>query len=215
MTNLRIGILGAPGSGKSKFAKSLATSIRRERRISPVLQPVKVVDGYMNNLVKNTGYAFDIFATYPQNLQILFDRWTREQEAENDCHTLISVGSLYETVLYTGLRVNSDILLKENDTAAKMQGRIIMETMGVIHSLIATHDLLLFLPYSPKVMEEKGRSYDVVVNEKLPEVVQGFNRSLIPLIGTTKQKVKNAIEAVRQVETRKAEVAALDDQSTV
>lgn len=215
MTEIRINILGAPGSGKSKFAKSLATAIRRERGMPPVLQPVSVVDGYMNNLVKHTGYAFDIFATYPQNLQILFDRWTREQEAEKEgCHTLITVGSIYETILYTGLRVNSDIVLKENDTV-KMQGRIVMETMGVIHSLIATHDLLFFLPYSQNVMEEKGRSYDVVVNEKLPEVVQGFNRSLIPLTGTTKQKVKNAIAAIRRVEDWKTKVSSLDDESSI
>jgi hypothetical protein len=215
MTELRIGILGAPGSGKSAFAKALATAVRKERGSPPVLQPVKVVDGYMDSLIKRTGYAFDIFATYPQNLQILFERWTREQEAEKaGCHTLITVGTLYETVLYTGLRVNSDLALKSDQTV-QMQGRVAMETLGVVHSLIATHDLLFFLPYTSKVLAEKGRSYDVAVNEKLPEILAGYFRPLTPLTGTTKKKVQDALTAIKTVEAWKAEIAAVDDQPAV
>jgi hypothetical protein len=205
MTDLRIGILGPPKSGKSAFAKSLA------KTLSAQSQKVKVVDGYMDSLIKRTGYAFDIFATYPQNLQILFERWTREQEAEKvGCHTLITVGSLYETILYTGLRVNSDLTLK-TDKTVQMQGRVAMEMLGVIQSLIATHDLLLFLPYTNKVLAEKGRSYDVVIHEKLPEVVAGYFRPLTPLTGTTKTKVKDALTAIKAIEDWKAEIAISDE----
>lgn len=215
MTELRIGILGAPGSGKSAFAKVLATAIRKERGAPPVLQPVKVVDGYMESLIKRTGYAFDIFGTYPQNLQVLFERWTREQEAEKSgCHTLITVGSIYETILYTGLRVNSDLALKADKTI-QMQGRVAMEMMGVIQSLIATHDLLLFLPYTSKVVAEKGRSYDAVINEKLPEVLAGYFRPFTPLTGTTKKKVQDALTAIKSIEAWKAEIATVDDQQSI
>ena len=215
MTDMRIGILGAPGSGKSAFAKSLATAIRKERGSPPVLQPVKVVDGYMDSLIKRTGYAYDIFATYPQNLQILFERWTREQEAEKvGCDTLITVGSLYETILYTGLRVNSDLAIKA-DKGVQMQGRVAMEMLGVIQSLIAAHDLLLFLPYTSKTLVEKGRSYDVAINEKLPEVVAGYYRPLTQLTGTTKKKVQDAIAAIKTIEDWKAQNSSMDDQQTV
>lgn len=209
MTGLRVGILGPPGSGKSAFAKSLATALRKQD------QKVKIVDGYMDNLIKRTGYAFDIFATYPQNLQILFERWTREQEAEKEgCDTLVTVGSLYETILYTGLRVNSDLVLKADKTI-QMQGRVAMEMLGVIQSLIATHDLLLFFPYIDKVLAEKGRSYDVAINEKLPEVVAGYYRQLTPLTGTTKKKVQDAIAAIKTIEDWKAQNSSMDDQQTV
>jgi energy-coupling factor transporter ATP-binding protein EcfA2 len=209
MTDLRIGIIGAPGSGKSVFAKALATQLRREG------QEVRTVDGYVNNLIKKTGYAYDIFATYPQNLQILFERWTREQEAEKaGCNTLITAGSLYETILYTGLRVNSDLSLKA-DKGVQMQGRVAMETMGVIQSLIAIHDLLFFLPYTGKVLAEKGRSYDVAVNEKLPEILAGYFRPITPLTGTTKTKVQDALTAIKSIEAWKAENTAVDDQPAV
>jgi hypothetical protein len=215
MTELRIGILGAPSSGKSAFAKSLATAIRKERGTLPVLQPVNVIDGYMDSLIKRTGYAFDIFATYPQNLQILFERWTREQEAEKSgCHTLITVGSLYETILYTGLRVNSELALK-SDKTIQMQGRVSMEMLGVTQSLIATHDLLLFLPYTSKTLAEKGRSYDVAINEKLPEVVAGYFRPLTTLTGTTKTKVTDALIAIKSIEEWKATLPSVDEQLPV
>lgn len=214
MTDLRIGILGAPGSGKSAFAKVLATKLRAEKG-EVKRQTVKVVDGYMDSLQKRTGYAFDIFAAYPQNLQILFERWTREQEAEKaGCDVLITAGTLYETILYTGLRINSDLALK-SDQAVRMQGRVSMEMMGVIQSLIATHDLLLFLPYTSKVAAEKGRSYDMVVNEKLPEILAGYFRPITPLTGTTKQKVQDALNAIATVENWKAEIATVDEQPPV
>lgn len=215
MTDLRIGILGAPGSGKSAFAKSLATAIRKERGAPPVLQPVKVVDGYMDSLIKRTGYAYDIFATYPQNLQIISERWTREQGAEKEgCDILITAGTLYESILYTGLRVNSDLALKADKTI-QMQGRVTMEMLGVIQSQIATHDLLLFLPYTKKVLAEKGRSYDAVINEKLPEVLAGYFRPITPLTGTTKKKVADAIPIIKSVANWKAEIVAVDDQPAV
>jgi hypothetical protein len=214
MTELRIGIIGAPGSGKSAFAKTLATNLRAEKG-EVKRQTVKVVDGYMDSLQKRTGYAFDIFATYPQNLQVLFERWTREQEAEKaGCDVLITAGTLYETILYTGLRINSDLALKSDQTV-RMQGRVSMEMVGVIHSLIATHDLLLFLPYTSKVAAEKGRSYDMVVNEKLPEILSGYFRPITPLTGTTKKKVQDALKAIATVETWKAEIATVDEQQPV
>lgn len=213
MTTLRIGILGPPGSGKSAFAKALVKPLRAQP--DQASQRVKIVDGYMDSLINRTGYAYDIFATYPQNLQVLFERWTREQEAEKvGCDTLITVGSIYETILYTGLRVNSDLSLKA-DRIIQMQGRVSMEMLGAIQSLIATHDLLLFLPYTDKVLAEKGRSYDVVINEKLPEVVAGYFRPLATLTGTTKKKVQDALTAIKSIEEWKSENAAADDQSTV
>lgn len=214
MTELRIAVLGAPGTGKTAFAQKLATTLRTERGESK-RQTVRVVDGYVKNLQKKTGYAFDIFATYPQNYQILFERWTREQEAEHaGCEVLITTGSLYETILYTALRVNSDIVLKE-DTNVQLQGRAAMEMLGVTQSLIATHDLLLFLPYDPKKLAEKGRSYDVAINEKLPGVVAGYFRPLTELTGTTKRKVDHAVQAIQAVERAKAALAAADQQPSV
>lgn len=215
MTDLRIGILGAPGAGKSAFAQKLATALRTERG-EVKRQSVRVVDGYVNNLAKKTGYAYGIFASYPQNMQILFERWTREQEAEHaGCEVLISVGTLYETVLYHAIKMNSDFVLHPEERALHEKGRTTMETLGAIQSLIATHDLLLFLPYDGKKLAEKGRSYDMVVNEKLPEIVDGYFRPLTTLTGNAKRKVEDALKATKAIERAQAALAAQDQQPSV
>jgi hypothetical protein len=97
------------------------------------------------------------------------------------------------------------------DKAVQMQGRVAMEMLGVIHSLIATHDLLLFLPYTSKVLAEKGRSYDVAINDKLSEVVAGYFRPIYPLTGTTKKKVQDACQAVSAIENWKATLPTVDE----
>lgn len=210
MTQIRIGILGAPGSGKSAFAKLLAAELREREK------SVRVVDGYVQKLQKKTGYAFDIHATLPQNMQVLFHRWTLEQEAEKaGCDVLVTAGSLYETILYGAMRINSDAVMYPKDKNLQVHGRVGMESFGMIHSLIATHDLLFLLPYTEKQVATKGRSYDVALNDKLPEVVDGYFRVLNVLEGKSIKKVKDALRAVGAVERWKAENPAPSDEPPV
>jgi deoxyadenosine/deoxycytidine kinase len=216
MTEIRIAVIGAPGSGKSAFAQKLATEIRAARGETKKKTPVRVVDGYMDKLQKKTGYAFDIFATVPQNLQVLFHRWTLEQEAEKaGCDVLITAGSLYETILYGAMRINSDAVLYPKDKNIQVHGRVGMEAFGMIHSMIAVQDLLFYLPYTEKQVAEKGRSYDVAINDKLPEVVDGYFRVLNVLEGTTKRKLADALRAVGAVERWKAENPSPSDEPPV
>jgi len=210
MTQIRIAIVGAPGSGKSAFAKALVAELKERDK------SVRLVDGYVQKLQKKTGYAFDIFATVPQNLQILFHRWTLEQEAEKaGCDILVTAGSLYETILYGAMRINSDAVLQPKDKTLQVHGRVGMETFGMIQSLIATHDLLFYLPYTEKQIAKKGRSYDVAVNDKLPEVADGYFRMLNVLEGSTPRKIKDALKAIGAVERWKAENPAPNDEPPV
>jgi len=207
VTQVRIAIVGAPGSGKSAFAKLLAAELRERDK------EVRVVDGYVQKLQKKTGYAFDIHATVPQNLQVLFHRWTLEQEAEKaGCEILITAGSLYESILYGAFRVNSDAILYPKDKTVQVHGRVGMEAFGMVQSLIATHDLLFWLPYTEKQIVKKGRSYDVAVNEKLPEVVDGYFRRLNVLEGNGPRKIKDALKAIGAVERWKAENPSPSDE---
>jgi hypothetical protein len=213
MTNLRISLLGAPGSGKTSVAAKLAVALRKEGKT------VKVVDKYVDRLrarIPEDINAFDIHATYPQNLQIQFERWTKEQEAERaGCDVLITCGSIYETILYTALRINSDLTLGA-DKELQSFGRVAMECLGVVQTLTSISDLLFFLPYSEKVQKTKGKSYDTVINDKLPEVVGGYYRPLTILQGpTTEKKVIDAVSAVKSVEEWKAGQSTVDEEPTV
>ena len=93
--------------------------------------------------------------------------------------------------------------------------RVAQEMLGVIQSLTATQDLLLFLPYGKKTLAEKGHSYDAAINQKLPEVVGEYFRPLTPLTGTLKKKVTDALTYIAAVEDWKAEIASVDEQPAV
>jgi hypothetical protein len=204
MTELRIGILGAPEAGKSAFASQLAQTLSEKTT-------VVVVDEYVNDLTQETGYAYGIFASYPQNLQVQLVRWTAEQIVEHDGHDiLITVGTIYESILYTAAKVNSDFLLK-NEPVLQAQGRTTLETFGMLQSQTAVHDLLFFLPYTEEKIKEKGRCYDTMVNEKLPEIVAGYFRPLIALTGSNTKKVDDALSAIKSVEDWKAQDSSMDD----
>lgn len=216
---MKIAILGAPGSGKSAFATKLATALRAEEE-KPKSQSVQIVDGYVENLTKQTGFAYGIHATFPQNFQILSERWTQEQKklyALKDSTVpvhLITCGSIYDTILYTALRINSQAVLKRNKEAVLL-GRVAMEALGMIEKETSDYDILFFLPYNKKKRDEKGRSYDTAINLKLPEVVAEYFKTLVPLEGTTKEKVKDALRAIDAYATWQATLPAVDEQPAV
>lgn len=205
---IKISIVGAPGSGKSAFSRDLASALRTQDKKD---KKVNKVDGYINDLTKKTGYEYGISATYPQNMQILFQRQTREQEAEHKgCDVLITCGSIYETILYTAFRGNIDLVL-EKQKGIPLEARVIMESMGAIHSMTITSDIILFLPYTKKMISNKGSSYDVEVDNKLPEVLEEFFRPMTTLRGTLKEKTEYALNTIKAYEKRKAEVPPVVD----
>src|SRR5208282_1202243 len=204
---MKIALLGAPGSGKSKLAVSIAKTLRKDG------EQWTIVDDYIDNLKKSTGYEFDFFATYAQNFQILFRRWTEEQNAE---HTypdtnLITVGSPYETILYTALKVNATLTMKEATPLAQLQGQVAMQALGLFEAPISNYDLMFFLPYDAPTRLEKGKSYDTVIDVQLPEIVGGYYKYLATLDGNHKAKTKRAQQIIGSYRATQAEEASGDE----
>lgn len=224
---MKIALLGAPGSGKTKFAAKLATAYANDvptsfrvldarKNNKPGMKP-KVIDKYVDKLVETTGFEYGIHATYPQNFQILFQRWTLEQVAANQGYDTITCGSIYETILYTAIRFNSESMVQVNSSKdnleSELMGRAAMQALGTFEQTTTGYDLLFFLPYDGKTLLEKGKSYDTVVDKKLPEVVAGYFRNLHPLEGTEKEKVKRARDIIQAFTTWQEETAEDDGQA--
>src|ERR1700691_1288253 len=118
---------------------------------------------------------------------------------------------------YTIIRFNNDELVHQSrpDIDLQINGRAAMQALGMFEKMTSDYDLLFFLPYDGKTLLEKGKSYDTVIDKKLPEVVEGYFRNLHPLEGTDKAKVKRATDIIKAYIAWKAEVATSDEQQAV
>lgn len=192
---MKIALLGGPGAGKTAFAKKLATHMGKGEGNS---RPT-VIDNYVEDLSKRTGYVFGAVATYPQNFQIVFRRWTLEQEAEHKGVDSITCGSLYETIIYAVIASN---LLEESqgqDTILALQDRAAMNFFGMLETMMYSYHAIFYLPYDGKTILDKGASYDIVVDRKIPEVLEGYSKDYIRLDESEKANTQHAIDLIRAI----------------
>lgn len=199
---MKVAILGAPGSGKTAVAKAIARRFNKplEDGFGTVAGPEdywKVVDGYVDTLAKHTGLAYGMSADWPMNVQIMGHRWEREAEAVKDGSNAICVGTIYETLVYAttysliSMRRprNEQEMLAQSDYNTAM-----MAFAGAMENTTVDYDLMFYLP-----LESEERTWQSVVDLKIPEVLDAFFRRAYTLTGTTREKADAATEAIREV----------------
>jgi hypothetical protein len=201
--------MGAPGAGKSKFAKKLATEMRRGGR------KVKILDKYVPDLEKKTGYSYgNNGATHAQNYQIILHRWTLEQEAAKDCDDLIVVGTLYDSVC--DILIHSTIL--ENIAEAGDKGELVaraaaMHGMSLIEAMICQEiDLLLFVPYSDTIRAEQG-VWNILHEERLSQILEAYYKRGIELVGKDSEKLRDAKAIIERVQIAQNDGSAVQRSS--
>lgn len=208
---MRIVIIGAPFSGKSALAKAIAKKLPGRSAI---------VDGYIEKLARETDETYGVIANYGMNLQAAAARLTAEKVAKvKDTDHIIVCGSVIESLVYNGLRVNRDLFANKDDEELQKVLLTFGEgaSMGlgvIVATVMDPQELVLFLPLSEKVKEEHGgRSYEIAIDKMLPEAISSLNRPHITLTGTPREKAKQAIHVINEyqqyLDEREAEVAAL------
>lgn len=203
---MKIGILGAPESGKTAFAKKLAGALVPALGARP-----KIVDGYVERLSARTGYEFGHFASYPQNLQVQLERWTREQEATVQHGDIITCGTIYETNIYCAIKgFHAEAYEQDQKVADFLQLRATMAALGMLESSTFDYDALFYLPYDPQKVIEKDNTWDLVVDRKVPEVLEGYFKSAVELHGPVKEKVEFARDIITALKAD-LEAAPLDE----
>lgn len=208
---MRIALLGAPGAGKTEVAKALARNLTRDGL--PVGGKWKVIDGYVDRLSARTGTTYGPYAGYLQNLQILCERLTLEDEAINQGYSIITCGSIYDTLTYTLLL---NVVPPADETARLSQAEVsylFMSVFGLIEPSIL-YDRLFYLPLS-----EQEHSMHGVISAKIPDVLSSLNRQATILTGTRREQVRDALKVTRfirdEVIPRFLKEAAVDDQPAV
>lgn len=198
---LKVGIIGAPGSGKTKLARKLTGCLNTE------LGRWKHIDGYVERLQKRVGHPFGpIFdrRAYQWNLQVAAERWTLEDEAQQKGFNTITCGTIFETIIYAAAqsipiaRLTEDMMLVESAIAENMAA-----ALSLLATLTCDYDALFYLP----LKGESEYAWPGVIDAKLDEVLTGQYKEAIVLdqnaqrnTETARSTIKILAEARRHVE---------------
>jgi energy-coupling factor transporter ATP-binding protein EcfA2 len=193
---IKIALLGAPGSGKSKLARSLSRK----------LDDVGIVDGYVDKLTKLTTQKYGANTSFVQEIQVLGARWAAEDAAIAQHTCVITCGTIYESIIYASSvqpwAHNEQTLLEDH-----VYIQTVMSALGAMATKTFDYHALFYLPWE----SEGEHSWESVVNAKIPEVLNGLGLAYVTLTGTNKQKVERVTEFIAPLIVAPTE----DEQPTV
>jgi hypothetical protein len=181
---MKIGIIGAPGSGKSKFAKDLGKAY-----------DLAIVDNYVQHLKDNTNLELGYWASYSENFMIAGVRMAIEHRYKN----AITAGTILDTILYCAIK--HDIISYQNETVrqaaqiseyAKVNSA--MNGMGMMYTESWLYDLAFYLPLEEQAVSKD--SLNIVIDNEIPNLLEVFNAPVITLTGNHDDKVRLAKEVI-------------------
>lgn len=165
---MKIGVLGAPGAGKTEFAQSLARELSWKNC---------VIDSYVEELRNLTGYAYGGFGNHIDDMQVVFKR--REREAAlKEKHT-ITCGTVLDSVAHCFVRTEADARNPREVALLGEKLRTIAATFGLLYTDTWDYDYAFFLPYTgdsedslliDRALRELLTTYRAPVLSILPEV---------------------------------------------
>lgn len=200
---LRIGIIGAPKSGKSKLARDL-------KKVAPEIlghEPV-VVDNYAQKLQRDTKLALGQFATYSENYMIAGARHAAERKAIETGASVITVGTMVETFLYGVVTTDAEMQAHDPVLAMKIaQGA--MAGLGVILSETVDYDALIYLPYT----KTKGDNWAKLFDEQIPNISFNFSLPIITVEGTQSERIQKASNILKSAHAASPELEVPVDQA--
>jgi len=160
---MRIGLLGAPGSGKSKLARALGEE-----------HGLKVVDNYVQRLQKKTDLALGPWSSYPEHFMVASKRLEEEYAAGFDKR--ITVTTILDTITYAAF--HADVSLRKDKEAVRANYQAAQSAMGGLGLLFAEtwdYDISFFLPYSEKEYEKRKDTWQVALDSAYVDVIDSFS----------------------------------------
>ena len=127
---MKIGLIGAPGSGKSNLAAAIYDTFG-----------LPVIDDYVHDVESRSGWVLGRYATYAGNIAVALDRRFREQEKESH----ITCGTMLDTVTYEAAKA---YVAEDEADRRRWSGALVV--LGCMVEDMMDYDLLFFLPSEPE-----------------------------------------------------------------
>lgn len=185
---MKIGIMGAPGSGKSKFAKDLGEAFG-----------LIAVDDYVQQLKDNTGLELGHWASYSENFMIAGVRMAEERQFKDT----VTAGTILDTLLYCAMKHDITMGSKgaiqqayERSEYARVNSA--MNAMGMMYTESWSYDLAFYLPFGTLSLT-KGTELDKLYDSEIPHLLEVFHAPVITLTGSHDDKVRLAKEVTEIV----------------
>lgn len=187
---MKIALLGAPGSGKTKFARELA------KRVDD-LGPFKLVDNYVPKLEKRTGLSFGHFATYVPNLMVATERIAAEEAAGPNT---ITCGTIFESIAYTALHSSVASQKAPAQRLERARAEATLQAMGMLVADTFNYKYAFYLPY-----KRKREGWNQTLNDLLPTVWGEFFYYISRLDLTFEKNLDLAETVIREMEKEDSE----------
>ena len=149
---MRIGLSGAPKSGKTELAVQLAEHFGWD-------DPYPIVDDYVEDLRADTDWAYGYWGGYQANLQVALERLRKEIKVELSSKNKITCGTLLDTCAYAA---NLTYIPWENeiiDARETQRTEMVMHILGMlfIDTFPERYDHLFYLPTRSEEFFDKSQ----------------------------------------------------------
>lgn len=198
---MRIGLVGAPGSGKTKFANALTKELDE--------YDLSIIDRYVPKFSKRYDFAVGHFASFIPNLSIALDRLGLENAAQDN---FITCGTIFETMSYLLLHANEANKRSADGRLEVARASATMGAMGMLVTDGTFYDYLFYLPY-----KTERNDWDGALDKLIPQLVEEFFVYMVKLDLSFTKNIELAAGIIRDIEKEKSEAieTTSDDEPSV
>lgn len=198
---MRIGILGAPGSGKSKLARTLAKEF-----------DLTAVDNYVQRLQKKTDLALGPWSSYSELFMVAGQRLAEEEKVKTD---RVTVGTMVDTLVYAAVR--SDVTMHRDGSdrqAVYLAAQAAMQGLSLMFTETWDYDICFHLPYTDEQKRKKQGTWEAAVDGAYLTVIESFQVPYAYTIGgPLEDRISIAKETINLVRNHQSESTPPEERS--